>query len=292
MRIVVTGATGHVGSRVVQQLLAKKTDVTVFVRHPDRAPAGVRVEAGELEDAGAVTRAFKGADEAFVLIPPNLTATDWPAWFRQVGRNVAQAITANGIRRVVLLSSFGAQRPKLGPVTLLRDIEQQVLDAAPDVLILRAGYFMENLLQFVPTLREQSVIYNPIAPTTKLPMVATRDVGDVAAAKLLDQTWTGHRILGVQGAADVSMSDVATILGRVLGRTVTYVQVPVQAAIDAMRQHGLSENVATAYGDMLEGLSTPGAAAEPRTSETTTPTTVEEFAKTVIRPAVLAPVPT
>jgi uncharacterized protein YbjT (DUF2867 family) len=290
MRIAVTGPTGHVGSRVVEQLLNKKADVTVFVRNPDKLPEAirsrVRVETGTVEDVAALTRAFKGADEVFVLIPPNYEATDWPAWLRQAGRNIAQAIKADGIRRVVMLSSFGAHRDKMGPITWLRDVERILQEVAPDVLMLRAGYFMENLLQFVPTLRESSVMYNPMPPATKVPMVAARDIGDVAAAKLLDPTWHGHQILGVHGPADLSLSEVATILGRVLGRPVTYAQVPVQAAIEGMRKYGMSESVANGYGEMLQGLSESGAAAGARSPETTTPTTLEEFARTVIRPAV------
>jgi uncharacterized protein YbjT (DUF2867 family) len=283
MRILVTGASGHVGGRVVERLLAKKADVGVFLRRPEQLPEGVRsrvhVETGALEDGAALTRALQGAEVVFMVIPPNLKAEHWREWLLAVGRNYAQAITANGVPRVVMLSSFGAQRERMGPITVLGEVEPMIQAAAPASVILRAGYFMENLLQFVPTVRAQSVMYNPIAPTAKLPMVATRDIGDVAAMWLLDQTWSGHRIVGVHGPADLSMNDVATIFGRVLGRQVTYAQVPVQAAIDAMKQHGMSDSVATGYGDMLEGLSHPGVAAEPRTAETTTPTTLEEFVR-------------
>jgi uncharacterized protein YbjT (DUF2867 family) len=293
MRIVIGGATGHVGGRAVQELVAKKADVTVFVRNPAKLPeavrSGVRVETGEMEDAAALTRAFAGADAALVILPPNTTTEQWPEWLHLIAQNYVQAIKAGGVKRVIMLSSFGAQRHGMGPITWLGEIEPMIQAAAPATVILRAGYFMENLLQFVPTLREQSVMYNPIAPTVKLPMVATRDIGDVAARRLLDQTWSGHRTVGVHGPADLSMTDAATILGRVLGRQVTYAQVPVQAAVDAMKQHGLSNAVATGYGEMLHGLSHPSVSAEERTIETTTPTTLEEFAREVIRPAVLAP---
>jgi uncharacterized protein YbjT (DUF2867 family) len=292
MRIVVTGPTGNIGRRVVEQLLAAKQDVTVFVRDAkklaDNVRSRVRVETGELEDVDAVTRAFKGAERAFVLVPPNMTASDWPEWIRRVGRHYAEAIAVNTIGHAVMISSYGAGQPKLGPITYLADVEESIQAAAPNVMILRCGFFMENLLQFVPTLRESSVMYNPLPPTVEQPMVATRDIGDVAAAKLLDRTWSGHRIIGVLGPADVSMSDAATIIGRAIGRQVTYVQVPVEAAVDAMRKMGMSDGVANGYGDMLRGLSAPGIGAEPRAPETPTPTTVEEFARTVIRPAVLA----
>jgi uncharacterized protein YbjT (DUF2867 family) len=292
MRIVVTGPTGRIGRRVVEHLLAAKQDVTAFVRDPakltDAVRSRVRVETGELEDVDAVTRAFTGAERAFVLVPPTMTASDWPEWMRRVGRHCAEAIAVNKIRHAVVISSFGAGQPGLGPITWLGDVEESIQAAAPDAMMLRCGYFMENLMQFVPTLRASSVMYNPIAPPVGLPMVATRDIGDVAAAKLVDRAWSGHRLLGVLGPADVSMTEVATVIGRAIGRQVTYAQVPVEAAIEAMKKMGMSTSVAEGYGDMLRGLSRPGIAAEARTPDVVTPTSVDEFVRTVIRPAVLA----
>jgi uncharacterized protein YbjT (DUF2867 family) len=295
MRIVVTASTGHIGHRVVEHLLAAKADVTVFVRHPKKLPDAVRelvrVERGELEDVDALTRAFKSAERAFVLVPPNMTASDWAEWHRRVGRHYGEALAVNDVRHAVMISSFGAGQPHLGPITYLGDVEESIQAATPNAMILRCGYFMENLLQFVPTLRESSVMYNPIPPTTPLPMVATRDTADVAAMKLLDRSWSGHRFLGVLGPRDVTMTEAAVAIGRALERPVTYAQVPLEAAVDAMRKMGMSDDVAEGYGEMLRGLSTPGIGAEPRTAESTTPTTIEEFARTVIRPAVLAPEP-
>lgn len=295
MGIVVTTPTGHIGNRVVEKLLAAQAEVTVFVRNPERLAATVRprvqVATGELEDAAALTRATEGADVLFFLVPPNTSTTAWRDWQRQLGRNAAQAIGANRIRRAVVLSSFGAQRGDLGPISGLGEVERLIQAAAPDVLSVRAGFFMENLLQAVPTLRESGAIYNALPPAVKLPMVATGDIGDVVAAQLVDRSWRGHRTIGVLGPADLSMSEVATIIGHALGRTVTYTQVPFEAAEDAMRKGGLSESVVEGYGAMLRGLSQGNVGAEPRTAETTTPTMLAAFARTIIRPAVQTPAP-
>jgi uncharacterized protein YbjT (DUF2867 family) len=120
-------------------------------------------------------------------------------------------------------------------------------------------------------------------------MIATRDIAQVAAERLLDTTWSGHSSRGLHGPADITFTDVARAIGAALGRTVTYVQVPVEAAEDAMRSGGMSPAVVAGYGAMLRGLSKLGAAisAEPRRPETTTPTTIDEFARTVFAPAVL-----
>jgi uncharacterized protein YbjT (DUF2867 family) len=291
--ILVTTPTGHIGQRAVTKLLAAKADLTLFVRNPDKLSADVRsrvtVATGNLDDADSLTRAAKGLDQLFFLVPPNVTAANWREWQRQLGRNFAQAVKANGISRVVLLSSFGAQKEGLGPISGIGEIERMLQAVATDVLAVRAGFFMENLLAAVQSIRDQGVIYNALPADRKLPMVATADIGDVVAAKLLDRSWHGHRIVGVHGPADVSMGEAAKIIGDALGRPVTYTQVPIDALRDGLRQAGMSDSVIAGYIDMVNGLSAGAVGAEPRSEESTTPTSVAEFARTVIRPAVLAP---
>ena len=248
MRVLVTTPTGHIGKRVIQRLMGH-AEIAVFVRNPARLSTNVTVHTGNLEDAAALTRAATGADAMLLIIPPNLTVTDWGAWMHQVASNGAQAIRANHVRRVIFLSSFGAQRPGLGPITLLGKAESVIREAAPNLTILRSAYFMENLLSSVPTVRDANAVYNVFAPDFQFPMIATRDVADVAAERLLDTTWSGQSI---RGAA------------------------------------GMSEAVVNGYGEMLRGLATTGVAAEPRSPETTTPTTIDEFARTVFAPAVTA----
>ncbi len=120
-------------------------------------------------------------------------------------------------------------------------------------------------------------------------MVATRDVGDAAAERLLDLSWSGQSIRGLQGPADITFMDVTRAIGQALNRPITYVQATVDMAEGGMRAAGLSEAVATGYGEMLRGmikLGGRGLAAEPRSRESTTPTTIDEFARTVFAPAV------
>jgi uncharacterized protein YbjT (DUF2867 family) len=202
--------------------------------------------------------------------------------------NAQQAIRSSGIARVVLLSSFGAELPDLGPITFLGQAETVIRSAAPNLTILRATYFMENLLTSVPTVRDAGTVYNVFAPEMPIPMIATRDVADVAAERLLDATWSGQSIRGLQGPADITFTDVARAIGTALGRAVKYVQAPVEVAEGGMRAAGMSEAVVAGYGAMLRGISMLGrkVAAEPRSPESTTPTTIDEFARTVFAPAV------
>lgn len=293
MRIAVTTPTGNIGSRVVQKLLDAGTDVTLLARDPSKLPEDVRARAtvrqGSLEDAAFVREATAGADVLFLLIPPHFTTTDWAGFQLGIGRAAADAVRANGIQRVVFLSSGGAHRDDLLAVSRLGQVERLLQDAAPNVVSLRAGFFFENFLSAVPTIADHGAIYMSLRPDTPLAMVATRDIGDAAARWLLDAGWTGHHVRGVQGPADVSPAEAADAIGRAIGRDVRYVQVSREDARQALLGFGASEHVADEYSRLFTGLDVHAADREPRTAETTTPTTIEAWARETVLPLIPEP---
>jgi uncharacterized protein YbjT (DUF2867 family) len=201
-----------------------------------------------------------------------------------LAENAARAVRENKIERVVFLSSHGADREGFGPVTTAGKVEKILAAAAPNALALRAGSFMENLLSSVATLKEGR-LFGTLEPGQKAPLVATRDIGDVAARWLLDSKWTGRRVVGVQGPADLSPQDQAQILSRVLGKAIQYVRVPPESVKENFLKMGASPAVATAYAEMMKGFADPSySPAEKRSAETTTTTTLEEFAREVLAP--------
>jgi uncharacterized protein YbjT (DUF2867 family) len=293
MSILVTTPTGNVGSRVTARLLEERADVRVFARSPEKLPDGVRAHAevvpGDLEDPESLAQALDGASALFFVIPPNVQTDDWRAWQRQIAENAVDALPPTGCDRVVFLSSCGAPFEHVGPISGLGEAEQMLRASVPNVAALRAGYFMENFLQFMDSIVREQVIYHAFPPDVQWPMVATRDVGDVAARWLLDEDWSGHHVAGVHGPEDLSHSDAATAIGRGLDVDVTYQQVPLAAVKEQMREMGLPADVVHNYGEMIAGLTRiPRDEIEPRTEETTTPTTLEAFAQQAMKPAVEA----
>ncbi len=289
-KILVTTPTGHIGSRVVHQLLDAGATVRVFVRDPARLPADVRdrVEArtGSLDDVAALTEALRGADAAFLLVPPNMTTDDWRGFIRTVGRTMADAATAAGVQRAVFLSSLGAHRDDLGPVSGLGEVEGILRAAIPNLAILRPGYFFENAFSALGTIAQSGNVFGSFAPDLRFVHVATADIGDVAARWLLDASWSGQSIIGVHGPRDLSMREQAAALSEALGREVSYAEVPVDAITSAMSGMGMSANVVAEYRAMMVGYAASSFEhPEARTPETTTPTEFADWARTTFRPA-------
>lgn len=120
-KITVLGATGNIGTALVHHLLQQGHQVTAVARPSARldalAQAGATTKAGNAHDVPFLTDALRGADAAFLMIPPNVTTPDVLARMDQIGEATAQAVRAAGLKLAVHLSSIGADEPAgTGPV--------------------------------------------------------------------------------------------------------------------------------------------------------------------------------
>ncbi len=289
MTIAVATPTGHIGARVVEKLLAAHAELVLLARKPENLPETAqrqaRVAKGNLEDGAFVRRATEGAETLFWLTPPNFGAPDLRAYMVGLAENAASAIRQNHIARVVNVSSHGAGQPNLGPVEWIGEVEKVLDGAAPNTVQLRAGSFMENLLPQVPMLK-QGQLMDAADPGHSMPWVATRDIADVAAKWLLDSGWTGHRIVPVLGPRDLKLSEVLATLSAVLGKTIAQQRIGFDAVRESFLKRGASQSVADAYRSMVATFQSGVVKEEPRTPEATTPTTIEQFAREVLKPLV------
>ena len=288
MTIVVTGATGNIGSVITKKLVDAGAKIAVVARHPEKLDAAlldkVEVRQGDLKDAAFVLEATKGADTLFWLTPPDFSVADPATYYRTLGETAASAVKENGIGRVVFISSVGAQSPKAGQITGLGVQEKLLSAVTPNLYILRCGFFMENFLMQLDSIREQGAVYSVAAPDIKIPMIATQDIGARAAELLLDTSWTGHHLQGLHGPADLTYPEAVEIVGNAIGKPVQYVPITEQQAVDFLTSKGVGEPVARAFGELQACLNDPGIVAEPRTPETTTPTTLKEWADANLKP--------
>jgi uncharacterized protein YbjT (DUF2867 family) len=283
----VLGATGNTGSIVAERLLARGEKVRVVGRSADRLQAlaslGAEPFVGEITDAGLLNRAFTGVQAAYVMVPPAMKSTDYRAYQKTVSDAIARAIEEAQVEYVVSLSSVGADKPEnTGPVVGLHRLEQKLNRIAGlNVLYLRAAYFMENTLPQIQLIRMMGIAAGPLRPDLKLPMIATRDIGAAAAEELLQLSFTGSNTRELLGERDLSMAEVATILGKAVDKPeLTYVQAPDEQVRAALLAGGMSKNGADLILEMAAALNSGYMRAlEPRSERNTTPTSYETFVK-------------
>ncbi|NSC24873.1 NmrA family transcriptional regulator, partial [Streptomyces albus subsp. chlorinus] len=282
MKIVVTTPTGNVGSRVVPLLLQAGVRPTLLVRDPDRLPGPLRerVDAVRCDqgDGDAVVRATEGADALFWVDPPTEDG-DPVEGYARMGANGARAVRENGIARTVFLSSGGAElRSGAGEIDGLGRTEEMLEATGAHVLHLRCGYFFTNLLFELEALRTEGVLRTTLPLDHPMPWVDPRDIGDVAAARLLSASWTGQHAQAVQGPADLTWSEVAAVLTEALGRPVRAVRVGDDDVRARLRAAGLGERRIEGVVGMSAFMRDGYRPKDTRTLLTTTPTTLASWA--------------
>jgi uncharacterized protein YbjT (DUF2867 family) len=285
---VVIGATGNTGRALAEILLKKGRKVRAVGRDAAKlkplADKGAESAAGSLEDAAFTARALAGATHLYALIPPHYTAPDFRAYQRKVSESLVAGVKKAGVKKVVTLSSMGAHLPSgTGPIVGLRENEER-FNALPDVdvLHLRPTYFMENHLMNAGMIKTQGINGSPLKPDVAVPMIATRDIV-AAAAAAFDEGFTGKSSRELLGPRDYTMTETTRLLGAAVGRPdLKYVQFPYEAAGQAMLGMGLSLSLVNDYLEMYKGANDGNwKSVEGRSAKNTTPTTLEEFAKTV-----------
>ena len=283
----VTGATGNTGRVVAETLLEQGHNVRVVGRSGDRlqplVDKGAEAFVGSLEDAGFLTEAYRGADAVYAMIPPNPQSDDYVAEADRISKAHVKAIRDAGVKHVVALSSIGAHRPDgVGIVGVLYKMEQDLntLDGA-NVLSLRPSYFMDNIYPQAQLIKALGFVGSPVAGDVSIPVVHTRDVGAVAAARMAERGFTGHTHEYIGGQRDISYNEITEAIGKAIGNEgLKYVQFPPDQAVIGLQQFGFSANVAKLLVDLAEGVN-EGIVGEDfeRTPENTTNTSLEDFAR-------------
>jgi len=282
---VILGASGNTGSLIANFLLSKGQKVRVVGRDVRRLQRFVRKGAealtAEMTDAAALSKAFGGARAAYLLLPPITSREDQ----ERQSDAIAKAVKDSGLRYAVHLSSYGAHVPEgTGPVTGLHSSEQK-LNAISNlnVLHLRAAYFMENNLTAIDMIHGMGLFGHALLPDLKLPMIATRDVGDYAAQRLMDLDFSGKETRELLGERDLSMTEATAVIARGIGKSnLRYEQFTYDQVQQVLVQMGMPPEKAAVYIEMFEAINAGLLAArEQRSPENSTPTSFETFVRDV-----------
>src|ERR1700722_18577897 len=239
----ITGITGNVGGNVAHHLLAAGRPIRAVVRDRRKgdtwAERGCEVAIADMLDAAALASAFKAAEGVFVLVPPNFDpALGFPE-AQKIAAGLKSALETARPGKVVYLSTIGAQASEPNLLTQHTIIEQTLRELPMPVTFLRPAWFMENSSWDIAPARENGVIPSFLQPLDKpVPMVATADIGRVAA-ELLQEKWSGHRIVELEGLHRVTPNELAATFAKLLGRSVRIEAVPRETWESLFKSQGM-----------------------------------------------------
>lgn len=262
MNIAITGSLGNVGKRLAQLILAEGHALTIISSQAERTHAieemGAQAAIGALDDAAFLQRAFSDAEVIFAMTPPNLGGSNVLHNTARAGAAIAQAAQHAPAKRIVLLSSIGAEMPSgNGPIAGLHPIEElyRVMEDK-SVTLLRAGYFYINFYNDIPLLEASGILGGNLAADTTLPLVHP---DDIAAAAWAEMKKPADEHLGTDIRYIVSdvrtPAAIAAAVGNALGKPqLAYLPFSDEQMEQGMLQAGVPAEIASLYTEMGRGL--------------------------------------
>jgi uncharacterized protein YbjT (DUF2867 family) len=258
--IAIMGASGKTGGWAAEALIKKGEKIRVIGRSAEHlqhlTERGAEPIVGDQEDPEFLTQAFKNADCVYAMIPPKLDAPDERQHYNKLGKAIVEAVKRSGVKKLVFLSSLGAERDTgTGPILGLHDVEKS-LDQLKDVdiVFLRAGFFFENTLMGIERIKNERVYSYAADPDIPIPMVATRDIGNKAAELLQKRSFKGHIVEELFGDR-LTLREVTSTLAKKLDiPNLRYEQLSGEKAIQHMVGMGMSQNIAKAFLEMSEAF--------------------------------------
>jgi len=289
---VVLGANGHTGSTAARALLQQGQKVRAVGRDSGKlaplAALGAETAALDLNDPGAVGKALAGAQAAYLMVPPQTKADDFLAAADRISSAITEAVKASGVSHVVVLSSIAAQRSeKTGPILALHAFEEKLRQVPGlNALFLRPAMFLENFLMMIPLIQSMGFLAGSVRGDQKLAMIATHDIGEYAAKRLLAADFAGFSTRELLGQRDLSNEEAAQAIGAGIGKKLSYQRFPAFMVEQGLKQMGLPKKTVSLMSELNEAISDGLLAPlEPRSDANSTPTSVETFVQETFVPA-------
>lgn len=267
MKFIITGSTGNISKPLSEHLTQAGHDVSIISSSSEKIKEiealGAKALIGSVEDVSFLTKAFKGADAVYTMIPPNMAAGNWKDFIHGVGDNYVEAIQAADIKKVVNLSSIGAHMTKGGGLTSLYYYVEQGLNGIPGVQVvhLRPGSFYINFFGSIDMIKHMGIIGNNYA-VNMLPMAHPSDIAAAAFEELsrLDLTVKSVRYVV---SDERSTDDIAKVLGKAIGKPdLKWVGFKDEDTLNGMLQAGLTRDVAENLVEMGRAVASGEAVAD------------------------------
>ena len=251
----VTGITGKVGAAVARSLLSADQPVRAVVRDRGKGAAwadlGCDVAVADLVDASALAKAFEGTEGVFAMLPPVFDPTPGFLEARKYIASMYTALAEAKPKKVVVLSTIGADAPQPNLLNALGLMEDAFKSLPMPVTFLRAAWFMENAALDIASAREGNIQSYLQPLDRRVPMIATDDVGRTAAA-LLQESWEGRRVVELEGEQRVSPNILADAFAKALTQPVRAQAVPRDRWESIFRAQGMKNP--TPRMQMIDGF--------------------------------------
>lgn len=253
---IVLGASGRVGSALVEALSAKGQDVKAVVKNSGKAEAfrgkGIDVDIADFFDTTALKAAFEGGETVFLITPENPASRDVLDDTRQIIQNYKEAITASGIRKIVGLSSMGAQHPSgTGNLEQSYMLEYAFTDLQVEQAFIRPAYYFSNWLGYWDTAKDYGILPTFFPVDLKVQMVAPADVAAFAAQLMTDKPYKPFYEIGEKY---YSSAEVASVFEQKLQRKVEAQQIPREQWKTTLLQVGFSDDAAANLIKMTQAV--------------------------------------
>jgi len=258
MKIIITGSLGHISKPLTQELVQKGHSVTVISSKADKQKdieaLGAKAAIGTLEDVNFLTTTFTGADAVYTMVPPEGffdNNFDVITYYRRIGNNYAQAIRQSGIKRIVHLSSIGADLDKGTGLILGHHHIEGILNNLYDVAItfMRPTSFHYNLYSFLPVIKSTGSIASNYGAEDKVVWVSPTDIASAVAEEIVTPL-KGRKVLYV-ASDELTCNEVAGILGSAIGKPdLKWEVIPDEQVQSGLEAFGLSNQVAKALVEL------------------------------------------
>lgn len=241
---IIMGASGQVGSSVVANLIKAGKEVKAIVRNGKKAEIlkkkGAEVAIADAQDLHSLIPAFTDGDTLFALTPESVKSRNIIGETEELLENYRRALASSTIKKVVGLSSIGAQYEEgTGNLEMSYMLEHAFSGQPVETVFIRPAYYFSNWMNYLPVVKETGILPTFFPVDLSIPMVSPEDVAKLVATAMTDEHANG-KIYELTGPASYSAADVAEALSQTLGQEVKAKQIPRDQWEKKLNEQGFS----------------------------------------------------
>lgn len=255
---IVLGATGQIGSLIVDKLITYEQPVKAVVRSEEKSndlrEKGATVEIADYFDKQALKNAFQDGNTIFLLTPENPQSEDFLRDTEIILKNYHDGIKNSNIKRIVGLSSFGAKhKTGTGNLEASYMLENAFIDLNIEQIFIRPAYYYSNWIGYLDMAKSHGILPTFFPPDQKIPMIAPPDVANFVADVMVEKINPPH-ICEIAGPEFYSSNDIAKVFSKVLKKPITTAPIPKSEWITTLIQVGFSPSGAKNLALMTDAV--------------------------------------